>query len=88
MDSQNLLEHLAELAAQLGISVRRTDLGGSGGSLVSLRGRQILFIDTLADPQDQLERLIGDFARLPNLDQIYIIPELRELLDATKRGAG
>ena len=81
MDSQDLLEHLAELAAQLGISVRRTDLGGSGGGLVSLRGRQILFIDTLADPQDQLERLIPDFARLPNLDQIYIIPELRELLD-------
>ena len=81
MNSQDLLEHLAELAAQLGISVRRTDLGGSGGSLVSLKGQQILFIDTLADPQDQLERIIGDFARLPNLDQIYIIPELRELLD-------
>ena len=84
MDSQDLLEHLAELAAQLGISVRRTDLGGSGGSLINLRGRQILFIDTLADPQDQLERLIGDFARLPNLDQLYIIPELRELLDEYK----
>ena len=81
MDSQDLLEHLAELAAQFGISVRRTDLGGSRGSLVSLRGRQILFIDTLADPGDQLERLIGDFARLPDLDQIYIIPELRQLLD-------
>ncbi len=76
-----MLEHLAELAAQLDISVRRTDLGGSGGSLVSLRGRQILFIDTLADPQDQLERIIPSFARLPNLDQIYIIPELRQLLD-------
>ena len=84
MESRDLLEHLVELAAQLGISVRRTDLGGSGGSLVSLRGRQILFIDTLADPDDQLERIIGDFARLPSLDQIYIIPELRELLDEYK----
>ena len=81
MNPQDLLEHLAELAAQLDISVRRTDLGGSGGSLVSLRGRQILFIDTLADPADQLERLIPDFARLPDLDRIYIIPELRQLLD-------
>ncbi len=84
MDSQNLLEHLAELASQLGISIRRTDLGGSGGSLVNLRGRQILFIDTLADPDDQLERIVPDFARLDNLDQIYILPELRELLDQYK----
>ena len=84
MNPQDLLERLAELAAQLDISVRRTDLGGSGGSLVNLRGQQILFIDTLADPDDQLERLIGDFARLPQLEKIYIIPELRELLDKYK----
>ena len=63
MNPQDLLEHLVELAVQLDISVRRADLDGSGGSLINLRGQQILFIDTLADPQDQLERLIGDFAR-------------------------
>ena len=84
MDSQELLENLTELASQMGISVRRTDLGGSGGSLVSLKGRQILFIDTLADPADQLERIIPDFARLPGLDEIYIVPELRQLLDTHK----
>ncbi len=84
MDSQELLENLAELAEQLNISVRRADLGGSGGSLVSLRGQQILFIDTLADPTDQLERIIPDFARLSELDDIYIVPELRELLDRYK----
>ena len=84
MDSQELLENLAELADQLNISVRRADLGGSGGSLVSLRGQQILFIDTLADPTDQLERIIPDFARLASLDDIYIVPELRELLDKYK----
>ncbi len=69
MDSQDLLEHLAELASRLGISIRKADLGGSGGSLVNLKGRQILFIDTLAEATDQLER---------------IIPELRELLDQYK----
>ena len=84
MDSQDLLEHLAELASRLGISIRKADLGGSGGSLVNLKGRQILFIDTLAEATDQLERIIPDFARLPDLDQLYIIPELRELLDQYK----
>ena len=81
MESRDLLEHLVELAAQLGISIRRADLDGAGGSLVNLKGQQILFIDTLADPADQLERLIPDFARLPELEGIYIIPELRELLN-------
>ncbi len=84
MDSQELLENLVELASQLDISIRRTDLGGSGGSLVSLKGRQILFIDTFADPQDQLERIVPSFARLPALDELYIVPELRELLDKYK----
>ena len=84
MDSQELLENLAELASELGISVRKADLGGAGGSLVNLKGQQILFIDTLAEASDQLERIIPDFARLGGLDQIYIIPELRELLDQYK----
>ena len=84
MDSQGLLDNLVELASQLDISVRRTDLGGAGGSLVSLKGQQILFIDTFADPADQLERIVPDFARLAGLEELYIVPELRELLDEYK----
>ena len=81
MNSFDLQEKLVELVSQLGISVRRADLGGGGGSLVRLRDKQVLFFDTSADPDDQLQRLAPDVARLPGLEDIFIIPELRELLE-------
>ena len=81
MSPHELQERLVELVSQLGITVRRADLGGAGGSLVKLRGQDVLFLDTSADPDDQLLRLAPDVACLPNLDDIYIIPELRQLLD-------
>ena len=81
MNSQQLLDQLVELLQQMDIEVRTSELGGSGGSLVTLKGKQILFLDSLADPADQLDRLIPTVAHLPSLDEIYIIPELRELLD-------
>ena len=84
MNAYDLQERLVELISQLGISVRRADLGGAGGSLVRLRGKDVLFLDTSADPDDQLQRLAPEVARLPGLDNIYIIPELRELLEEYK----
>ena len=84
MNSYDLQESLIELVSQLGISVRRADLGGAGGSLVRLREKHVLFFDTSADPDDQLQRLAPDVARLPGLENIYIIPELRQLLEEYK----
>ena len=84
MSPHELQERLVELVSQLGITVRRADLGGAGGSLVKLRGQDVLFLDTSADPDDQLQRLLPDVARLPGLEDIYIIPELRELLQEHK----
>ena len=81
MNSYDLQERLIELVSQLGITVRRADLGGGGGSLVRLRDKHVLFFDTSADPDDQLQRIAPDVAGLPGLDDIYIIPELRELLE-------
>jgi len=84
MNPYDLQERLVELVSQLGISVRRADLGGAGGSLVRLRGEDVLFLDTAADPDDQLQRLIPNVAKLPGLEDIYIIPELRALLEEFK----
>ena len=49
--------------------------------LVRLRDQQVLFVDNLADPEDQLQRILPDVARLRGLEDVYIIPELRQLLE-------
>ena len=81
MDPGAKLEALLELAEQLDISVRREPLGGEGGGLCHLRGRRVLFVDVQADLQTRFEKTATALADLPEVDQHYLLPELREELD-------
>ena len=81
MDTESQLAALLELAEELGIEVRQAALGGQGGGLCEVRGRRILFVDVLADWQDRLGRTAGALAELAELEQRYVAPQLRELLD-------
>jgi len=81
MDPGAKLEALLELAEQLDITVRREPLGGEGGGLCNLRGRRVLFVDIQADLQTRFEKTAAALADLPEVDQHYLLPELREELD-------
>ncbi len=81
MDVQTRLETLLATAEQLGIEVRRESLGGEGGGLCSLRGRRVLFVDTAADAATRYDRTVAALASLPELQDRYLPPELREDLD-------
>ena len=83
VDADKLLEHLVELAEGLGVEVRRVDLGGGGGSLVRLRDKHVMFVDTSAHADDQLPRLAADLAQCSDLQNVYMLPELRELINGT-----
>ena len=78
------LETLIRLAEQLDIDVRYEEMDGTGGGLCVLRGRRVLFIDTSADPQVCYERVLAALARLPELDQVYVVPEIREQIDVLR----
>ena len=88
MNADAHLDTLIRLADQLGIDVRYEEMDGAGGGLCVLRGRRVLFIDTSADPQASYERVLGALARLPELDQVYIVPELREQIEAARARQG
>ena len=81
MDTQNLLESLMELAAQMGVEIRQVPLDGDGGGLCLLKGKRILFVDTNASLPDQLARTAAGLATLEDGEDIYILPEVRELLE-------
>ncbi len=82
MDVEARLDALIRLAEQIGIDVRYETMDGNGGGLCVLRGRRVLFVDTSAEPEQRYERLVRALAPLPELDNLYIAPELREELDA------
>jgi hypothetical protein len=81
MDAGEQFEQILEAAERLGLTVRFEPLGGDGGGLARLRGRDVLFVDTLADTATRLERSLEALARLPGIDEHYLRPDLREHID-------
>lgn len=81
MDLQTRLDELLSLADQIGLTIRRESLGGSGGGLCVLKGQRVLFLDTAADLETRYERTLAALAPLPDIDARYIRPDVREDLD-------
>lgn len=86
MDLQRKMSTILELADRLDVRVRQVPLGGEGGGLCTIKGRKVLFVDSSADLATQCDRSLADFAQLPEIDNAYLMPELREELDRRRRG--
>jgi len=85
LELEDRLDILLNLAEELGIALRREGLGGDGGGLCVLRGERILFVDTAADVETRYERTLAGLASLPELDDVYVRPEIREDIEAARR---
>ena len=81
MEIANRLEALLTLAEEIGIDVRAEPMGGEGGGMCQLRGSRILFVDTSADVSTRYDRTLVALAGLEELDQRYLLPELRRDID-------
>ena len=84
MDTDQVLEALCDLALQLDVEVRRVPLNGQGGGLCVLRGRQILFVDSLASATEQVAQTAASLATFDQLQATYLVPAVREALDQYK----
>lgn len=81
MDLDTKLGVLLTLADSLGIEIRRIPIGGRGGTLCAVKGRRVLFLDTDADRATQYDRVLRDFAKIPEISSVYLRPEVREDLE-------
>lgn len=85
MNEATKLERLLELAASLGINVREVSAGSAGveggGALVTLRGEEVLFLDRRAGASEQLAVVASALRGRAELQDMYIPPVLRELLN-------
>jgi hypothetical protein len=88
MDEHAIIDQFEELAERFGIKIRYEpikqdeDLVKIVGGLCLLRGEYVLIIDTKAAMIDKI-RTFAEALRHFDLDQIYIKPVIRELLDKT-----
>ena len=88
MDPYAQLASLLDLAEQLGLTVRLMPPSAEGehpgGALVRLRGREVLFLDAQAGVADRLAVVARALAGRAEVEDRFLPPELRELLDRYK----
>jgi N-dimethylarginine dimethylaminohydrolase len=88
MDENTIIEQLEELIKSFGIQIRHEaikqdeDLVNVVGGLCLLRGEYVLIINSKATTMDRIKTLATALKHF-DLDQIYLRPVLRELLDKT-----
>ena len=91
MDPISQLTALMDLAENLGVEIRRAPGGGDGdhpgGALVRLRGKDIVFLNGDAAVVEQIEVLAAALAQKPEVQQMFLPPQLRQILDSAGRGS-
>ncbi len=86
MDENTIIDQLEELIKSFGVQIRREpikqdeDLVKVVGGLCLLRGEYILIINSKATTMEKINTLATALKHF-DLDQIYLRPVLRELLD-------
>ena len=86
MNPDAILSALLELAQSLNVTVRMMPASleapeHGGGSLVRLRGKEIVFLDGSASTADQVSALASALKGKPELENRFLPPEVRDVLD-------
>ena len=84
MDDSAILDELMEILLQTGVSIRHEELGGNGGGLCKLTGREVCFIDTDSEPSHNAEVCAEAINKLIDIELIYMRPQTREFLTQNK----
>jgi hypothetical protein len=81
MNEQQILEELLALLESNGVIIRNEPLGGSGGGLCTIKGRQILFVDTQAPSIVMAAVCAEAVPKVADIEQIYIKPQVRQFIE-------
>jgi len=88
MDEAAKLRRLLEVAESIGIGIRRAPAAAepvgsehTGGALVRLRGRELLFLDPAASLADRIAVVAAALAGRSQIETMFLPPEIRELIE-------
>ena len=81
MNEQRILEELLALLEANGVAIRDEPLGGNGGGLCAMKGRQIFFVDNQA-PSEVVAAICAEvITKVVDIEQVYIKPEVRQFIE-------
>ncbi|MHC4536233.1 MAG: hypothetical protein ACYS6K_19960 [Planctomycetota bacterium] len=82
MDEQRILEELLALLEANNVAIRDEPLGGNGGGLCAMKGRQIFFVDTQAPSAVVAVMCAQAVPKVVDIEQVYIKPEVRQFIES------
>jgi hypothetical protein len=82
MNEQRILEELLALLEANNVLIRDEPLGGNGGGLCAMKGRQIFFVDTQAPSAVVAVMCAQAVPKVVDIEQIYIKPEVRQFIES------
>ena len=76
------MEELLALLEANSVAIRDEPLGGNGGGLCAVKGRQIFFVDTQA-PSEVVAMICAQAVpKVVDIEQVYIKPEVRQFIES------
>lgn len=91
MNNEYILQNLEKIADSLNIKIQydefKKDDYRTKSSLCRVKNDKVIFVDKSLKLRDKIEIISNELSKL-NLDNIYIPPKIRELIDDNKRREG
>jgi hypothetical protein len=84
MDSAAILDELLALLEAQNVVIRRDAIGGSGGGLCNIKGKNIFFFDTDATTAETAAKCAEALVKITDVEKLYIKPQVRELVEKFK----
>jgi hypothetical protein len=81
VNQQQILEELIGLLEENTVTVRSEPLGGGGGGLCSIKGKNIFFLDTQSSSAELSALAAEAVAKIVDIENIYIRPEVRMIIE-------
>ena len=81
MNEQSILDELLALLEANGVTIRNEPLGGSGGGLCTIKGENIIFVDTQASSIVSAAICADAVSKVVDVEQVYIKPQIREFIE-------
>ena len=89
MEPYAQLAALLDLAEQLGITIRlmpsSTAEDETGGAIVRMKGKEVLFLNADAGVADRLAVVASALAGHPELENRFLAPELRDIIQSNRK---
>ncbi|MHC4243305.1 MAG: hypothetical protein ACYS3N_11555 [Planctomycetota bacterium] len=82
MNEQRILEELLALLEANSVAIRDEPLGGNGGGLCVMKGRQIFFVDTQAPSAVVAAMCAQAVPKVVDIEEVYIKPEVRQFIES------